>query len=94
VFRFGGEEFVLLLPDTAADQALHCCELLRRQLENQAMPHPLGVVTISVGVAASRLDGEDDGATDLLARADAALYRAKREGRNRAMLAEESTGSA
>jgi diguanylate cyclase (GGDEF)-like protein len=94
VFRFGGEEFVLLLPDTAADQALHCCELLRRQLEDQAMPHPLGVVTISVGVAASRLDGEDDGATDLLARADAALYRAKRDGRNRAMLAEESTGSA
>jgi PleD family two-component response regulator len=40
------------------------------------------------------LDGEDDGATDLLARADAALYRAKRDGRNRAMLAEESTGSA
>lgn len=94
VFRFGGEEFVLLLPDTAADQALHCCELLRRQLEDQAMPHPLGVVTISVGVAASRLDGEDDGATDLLARADAALYRAKREGRNRAMLAEESIGCA
>lgn len=94
VFRFGGEEFVLLLPDTAADQALHCCELLRRQLEDQAMPHPLGVVTISVGVAASRLEGEDDGATDLLARADAALYRAKREGRNRAMLAEESIGCA
>ncbi|MFM7753950.1 MAG: diguanylate cyclase, partial [Cyanobium sp.] len=94
VFRFGGEEFVLLLPDTAADQALHCCELLRRQLEDLAMPHPLGVVTISVGVAASQPDGEDGGATDLLARADQALYRAKREGRNRAMLAEESNGCA
>lgn len=94
VFRFGGEEFVLLLPDTAAGQALQCCELLRRQLEDQAMPHPLGVVTISVGVAASRPDRRDDGATDLLARADAALYRAKREGRNRAMLADESTGCA
>jgi diguanylate cyclase (GGDEF)-like protein len=92
VFRFGGEEFVLLLPDTAADQALHCCELLCLQLEQQAMPHPLGVVTISLGVAASRPDAEDHGPTDLLARADAALYRAKREGRNRAMLAEECTG--
>lgn len=95
VFRFGGEEFVLLLPDTDAEQALQCCELLRQGLEDQALPHPLGVVTISLGVAATRPDsGNDAGMEDLLARADAALYQAKREGRNRVMLAREPGGSA
>lgn len=95
VFRFGGEEFVLLLPDTDAEQALHCCELLRQGLEDQALPHPLGVVTISLGVAATRPDsGNEAGMEDLLARAEAALYQAKREGRNRVMLAREPGGSA
>ncbi|MEB3355025.1 MAG: diguanylate cyclase [Cyanobacteriota bacterium] len=87
VFRFGGEEFVLLLPDIDADQALHCCELLRQQLEAQAMAHPFGLVTVSIGVAAARPDSENGDVKDLLARADAALYRAKSEGRNRVLLA-------
>ena len=80
-YRYGGEELLLLLRDAGPDEALVTAERVRVAVEDVALPHPAdpsGVLTVSVGVAA----GTDDGAT-LLARADAALYRAKRAGRNR-----------
>ena len=95
VFRYGGEEFVLLLPNTNAHGALHCAEQLRAAVEHRALPHPEGVVTISLGVAtalpfsSADLDGpgaedvEADSPAALLSRADVALYRAKQQGRNR-----------
>jgi len=79
--RFGGEEFVLLLPDATAATALHIAERVRSAIEAGAHPPP---VTISVGVA-ERLPGET--AEALLRRADQALYVAKREGRNTLRLA-------
>ena len=84
-YRYGGEELLLLLRDAGPDEALVTAERVRVAVEDVALPHPAdpsGVLTVSVGVAA----GTDDGAT-LLARADAALYRAKRAGRNRVMAA-------
>ncbi len=83
--RYGGEEFVVLVPGCDAARALLVAEDLRAVVEALAVPHPLGiagVVTISVGVASGRPSG---GGTpdDLLAAADAALYDAKTEGRNR-----------
>ena len=99
VYRYGGEEFVLLLPDTTAPGALHCAEALRSALEQRALPHPEGVVTISLGVATAMplrradTDGagdenpEGDGPQSLLSRADVALYRAKQLGRNRVVVA-------
>lgn len=75
--RFGGEEFVWLLPGRALDQAVRESEHLREAVA--AMPTGLPV-TISVGVAALE---RDEDASSLLARADQALYTAKREGRDR-----------
>jgi two-component system chemotaxis family response regulator WspR len=83
--RYGGEEFVLLLPDTDLAGALRVGEACRAGLEQLALPHPgapCGFVTMSLGVACI-VPGEDDDPDDLVARADAALYDAKRAGRNR-----------
>ncbi len=87
--RCGGEEFAVLLPDCDEARALRAAEELRAAVEALGIPHPsgvAGVVTVSLGVAAARpaADGASGGtAGDALAAADAALYRAKAEGRNR-----------
>jgi two-component system cell cycle response regulator len=83
--RFGGEEFVVMMPDTDVEFASLVAERLRNSVETTPFaisrePHELNV-TISVGIAGS--DPERDTAEALLHRADQALYRAKREGRNR-----------
>ncbi|HMM33533.1 MAG TPA: diguanylate cyclase, partial [Thermoanaerobaculia bacterium] len=87
--RFGGEEFALLLPATSGADAAAVAERTRAALEALALPHPEGaapVVTASFGVAT--FVPESDGDPErLLATADAALYRAKREGRNRVVSA-------
>lgn len=85
VARYGGEEFVFLAPSTGPDGAQSMAEKLVRAVEALALPHersPLGHVSISVGIASLRNDG-DGSAQILLQRADAALYRAKAQGRNR-----------
>jgi len=85
VARYGGEEFAAILPLTDVDAATAVAERMRRSVEALAMPHgatPLGIVTISGGVAASRPDPGAN-ALDLVARVDAALYEAKAMGRNR-----------
>ncbi|MFN7197589.1 MAG: GGDEF domain-containing protein, partial [Hylemonella sp.] len=77
--RFGGEEFVLLLPETTLQEALAVAERIRRKV---ALPQDgLPEVTVSIGVTTNRADEDDVDA--LLARADRALYRAKEQGRNR-----------
>ncbi|MBV8604414.1 MAG: diguanylate cyclase [Pelomonas sp.] len=84
--RYGGEEFVVLLPGADAAAARAVAEQLRGACEALAIPHPDapagGVVTISLGVAACR-PGEHQDVEALIAAADAALYRAKQDGRNR-----------
>ncbi len=86
--RIGGEEIVALLPECARDKAAEVAEKIRAQVEALEIPHD-GVtlrVTASLGVAS--LDRPEETAAMLLAEADAACYRAKREGRNRVMTAE------
>lgn len=80
--RLGGEEFGLLLPQTAIDSVQPLLERLRRQVEQQGLPVAGGtvVVTISIGYASVR---HEDDVGRLRARADAALYAAKQGGRNR-----------
>jgi two-component system, cell cycle response regulator len=83
--RFGGEEFVVVMPDTDLSFAYMVAERLRQAVADvpfqiSVPPGQLGV-TISIGVTAS--EGTGDTADGLLRRADQALYRAKREGRNR-----------
>ncbi len=83
--RYGGEEFVVVMPDTDISFAYMVAERLRRGVEATPFeisrdPKKLNV-TISIGIASS--EGEKDTAEALLHRADQALYRAKRDGRNR-----------
>lgn len=84
VFRYGGEEFVVLLPEQGLGEATHVVDRMRRTLEEQRMRRPEEgkVLTFSAGVA--ELDSfSDEGVGTWLARADAALYFAKSNGRNR-----------
>jgi diguanylate cyclase (GGDEF)-like protein len=87
VARFGGEEFAVVLPATGAAGARATAEQQRAAVEERALPHPDGGgVTASFGVATARPAAAADAAAGiaaLLAAADAALYRAKRAGRNR-----------
>jgi len=87
-YRFGGEELLIVLPDTTAEEALAAMERLRTAVEAAALPHPAGiggVLTVSIGVAAGHADYGS-----LLAHADGALYSAKRDGRNRVAATAES----
>jgi two-component system, cell cycle response regulator len=83
--RYGGEEFVIVMPETDMAVAAMVAERLRRRIAAEPFPIQEGAsaipVTISIGIAALR--GDDDTAAALLKRADQALYRAKRDGRNR-----------
>ncbi|HEX7709016.1 MAG TPA: GGDEF domain-containing protein, partial [Thermoanaerobaculia bacterium] len=89
--RYGGEEFTVLMPGADHASALDFAETLRVACEQRGIPHPsssvASVVTISLGVAAC-VPSHETSSTALLARADEALYRAKREGRNRVASAE------
>ena len=83
--RWGGEEFLIICPETGLDQANAVAEKVRDLVA--AFPFPgIGQVTASFGVAQYRAS---DSGTSLTARADAALYRAKNGGRNRVETAEE-----
>src|SRR5215469_15466 len=87
--RYGGEEFVVVMPDTDIDFAYGIAERLRKSVETTPFeisraPHKLAV-TISIGIAGSKYAG--DSAAQLLHRADQALYRAKNAGRNRVVAA-------
>ncbi len=79
VGRFGGEEFMIIMPDTDFNTAVKVVERLRFSTEKTYF-EPVGSVSISVGVTEFR---EGDGVEDLIARADENLYTAKREGKNR-----------
>jgi diguanylate cyclase (GGDEF)-like protein len=92
--RFGGEEFVMLLPQTRAPDALRIAERVRAHVARLPITGPGGErirVTASIGVAA--LDaGSSRQLTDLLAAADAALYRAKASGRDQVQMISTSRG--
>lgn len=89
VARYGGEEFVFIAPMLSAAEALEMAEKVVCAVAALALPHnhsPIGHVTVSIGVAALKPSAENS-AEALLQRADAALYLAKTQGRNRAVLA-------
>src|SRR5438067_1116813 len=81
--RYGGEEFVVLLPETRAAGAIETAQRFRASLATDELVG--GKLSVSIGVAQFPEDG--DAPEGLLARADAALYRAKREGRDRVLRA-------
>jgi diguanylate cyclase (GGDEF)-like protein len=93
VYRFGGEEFSVLLPNADASSALSLAEQLRIAVASAPLAYRgriLGNVTVSVGVAASP---EDSPPNNLINRADAVLLEAKRRGRNQSLRASSLTGT-
>jgi diguanylate cyclase (GGDEF)-like protein len=85
--RYGGEEFVLVLPETSVDRAVEVAERIRARLAKEGFAN--GRITLSAGVAQFPKDGETP--ESVLSSADAALYRAKGEGRDRVALADGLT---
>lgn len=82
--RFGGEEFVMLLPETDQEQALVCAERIRTAVEKQIIaitPEQQLSLAVSIGVAV--INAEHESIEAALNRADKALYEAKNAGRNR-----------
>jgi diguanylate cyclase (GGDEF)-like protein len=95
--RFGGEEFVVLLPNARESDAISIAERLRRHVEAMRIPvdddesGPCVTLTISVGV--SSLNSHTRELNDFMAAADAAMYLAKRSGRNRTEAARRPVGA-
>lgn len=85
-YRYGGEEFLVVLPEQSLEAATAAADRLRKAVEELRIPHeasdPPGIVTVSVGVAAMSTGGSAN-ADELFKQADAALYMAKEAGRNR-----------
>ena len=84
LYRYGGEEFLVILPEQGIEDANIVMERVRAGVEELGIPQPKaarGVLTISVGIA--QFDPDHETCDDWLKRADEALYRAKRNGRNR-----------
>lgn len=95
VARYGGEEFVVLLPNTTVVHALRVASQIQLGVWSLSLPHAgtaPGIVTCSLGVACLTV-AELLTSDDLVRRADLALYRAKRSGRNCVVLATESEAS-
>ncbi|WP_150047888.1 MULTISPECIES: GGDEF domain-containing protein [Methylomonas] len=81
VFRYGGEEFVILLPDTGNDEAVLIAERIRAGIEAHTLAYGMTVLNITASLGVSSLR-EGDSMESLVKRADAAMYRAKIGGRN------------
>lgn len=83
--RVGGEEFLILMPETDAAGAMKVAKMMEAALRKRALPHqgsPLKVVTFSIGITTELVTVQSD-LNELLSRADQALYESKRGGRNR-----------
>jgi diguanylate cyclase (GGDEF)-like protein len=90
VARWGGEEFIVVLPDSNPARALAQAELMRKAVMRLAMRHEASSasdhVSVSIGVAEPALVRDEAAIDRLIRQADAALYQAKQQGRNRCVL--------
>jgi diguanylate cyclase (GGDEF)-like protein/putative nucleotidyltransferase with HDIG domain len=85
-FRYGGEEFTVILPETRLDDAYKVAERIRKTIEAKASPGTMPI-TASLGISSWPVDGMTK--EDIVSRADTALYQAKQMGRNRTCLSSE-----
>jgi diguanylate cyclase (GGDEF)-like protein/PAS domain S-box-containing protein len=84
--RIGGEEFALLLPDTARDEALLLANRLRERIERSPLQFQQQSIPTTVSIGCSLIERLDSNADAVMVRADKALYQAKRQGRNQTIL--------
>jgi diguanylate cyclase (GGDEF)-like protein len=88
IARFGGEEFIVMLPGISKEDAFTYADRLREKISHHSFPfkekQPLGFVSISGGIACFPKDG--DSIDTVIQNADKSLYRAKSQGKNRVLL--------
>jgi diguanylate cyclase (GGDEF)-like protein len=85
--RFGGEEFILILPDTDIEHARLVAERMRETLEQETISRNGILLTVTATFAMTEVRAEDADIQECIRRADHALYEAKRAGRNRVAVA-------
>jgi diguanylate cyclase (GGDEF)-like protein len=85
VFRYGGEEFVVLLSDTSLESASAIAERIRADIESHTLAYGMEVINVTASLGVSNLTAGDS-EESLIKRADAAMYQAKQSGRNRVCL--------
>lgn len=86
--RYGGDEFLVILPETPLQGAHQVAENIRRAVSGLSVAAGIEVLTVTTSIGVAAAHGGELAGEDVIARADAALYRAKREGRNRVALEE------
>lgn len=91
--RLGGEEFVCVMPELSAADAMACAERIRKEVAALRVPTESGTLRITVSLGVAMLDRHHDRWETLLRAADAALYRAKTAGRDRIALATRDNGA-
>jgi diguanylate cyclase (GGDEF)-like protein len=87
--RWGGEEFILGMPNTDKSGAMMLAERLRATVENISLAHETGAIRFTTSIGVASFDANHEGFEQCIQRADGALYRAKQQGRNRVTLADE-----
>jgi diguanylate cyclase (GGDEF)-like protein len=92
--RYGGDEFLILLPDCNREQTLNSAERIRAGISEVPIPTAASTISMKVSIGATVVCGEVCEKTAILGRADQALYQAKNEGRNRTVLLTSSQGEA
>lgn len=81
--RIGGEEFAIILPDTATNEAYSLAERIRSAIDSSSVEHNLGTIKFTVSIGIASLDEQNTDPKIIVNNADAALYTAKGAGRNR-----------
>jgi diguanylate cyclase (GGDEF)-like protein len=86
VCRYGGEEFAVLLPESAADQGRYVADKIRQAVENTSLLYANSKLKVTVSAGVGQVNPERDTPETFIDRVDAALYQAKENGRNRVEL--------
>ncbi|QGX40038.1 sensor domain-containing diguanylate cyclase [Permianibacter aggregans] len=88
--RYGGEEFIIALPNTDSEKALHVAEQIRVDVATTPLVFDQQSIRLSISVGITEWHQSDSSLMQMITRADGALYAAKRAGRNKCLLAEQS----